>query len=96
MSRPEAIKAPMVRERYAAILLTEEVMGRAAAAAPSDLGVPAAWVPCEVQRALVLHYVAGDGQNLPQAAKVRATLAAWAKGRISFPPRLLLRSCPSS
>ncbi len=84
------------RERYAVTLLAEEATGRAAVAMPPDLGVSGAWVTCEVQRALVLHYVAGDGQNLPQAAKVRATLAAWAKGRISFPPRLPLRSCPSS
>ncbi len=50
-------------------------MGRAAVAMPPDLGVPGACVTHEVQRALVLRYVAGDGHNLPQAAKVRATRA---------------------
>jgi hypothetical protein len=78
----------MVRERYAVILLAEEVAGRGPVAAPPDLGVSAAWVTCEVQRALVLRYVASDGQNLPQAAKVRATLAAWAKAQGWGPVRL--------
>ena len=64
MSRPKAGRTPMVRERYAVILLAEEAAGRVAVAAPPDLGVPGAWVTCEVQRALVLRYVAGDGQNV--------------------------------
>ena len=94
MSRPKAGRTPMVRERYAVILLAEEVAGRVPVAAPPDLGVPGAWVTCEAQRALVLRYVAGDGQNLPQAAKVRATLAAWAKARGWGPVRLAVLASP--
>ena len=82
------------RERYAVILLAEEATGRAAAAAPPDLGVPAAWVVCEVQRARVLRYVAGDGQNLPQAAKVRSTLAAWTTAQGWGPVRLAVLALP--
>ena len=83
MARLHAAQMPKVRERYAVILLMEEAAASVALAkvAPPDLGVPVSWVPCGVHRALVLRYVAGDGQNLPQAAKVQATLAAWPKAQ---------------
>ena len=69
MSRRKAVRTPMVRERYAVILLTREAAATSVDSPPPDLGVPAAWVTCEVQRALVLRYVAGDGQNLPAGSQ---------------------------
>ena len=56
MSRPKQARTPMVHEWYGVILLTgeaTEAAGQVAAALPPDLGVPATWVVCEVQRALV-------------------------------------------
>jgi IS605 OrfB family transposase len=80
--------AATVRERYAVILRARGTADPAEASPPPDLGVPAAWAAFEVQRALVLHYAAGEGQKLPQAAKVRAMLSTWAKAQGWGPVRL--------
>jgi hypothetical protein len=75
-----AAQTPGARERYGVILLpTDIAFTDLPAAAVPDLGVSAGWVACGIARALIVHYVAGEGQDLPQAAKVRAVLAAWAK-----------------
>jgi len=72
----------------------ERAAGRVVAAAPPDLGVPAAWVACGIARAHVLRDEAGDGHGLPQAAQARAGMAARVKAQGWGPVRLVMRAAP--